>query len=377
MKIPLSKKDIVPIITSVLFFSWITLWVIALLIGWIPLDLTRLFYFLIPIPWILLIIIVWINWKNVYKKILQPDYGKAHFDPLYIREGLVRLFLIVLIFVVFIYFILLEITDQVTIIPAGLLVVVNAILAYFGFTPSDVLPKDYVIESLNLDVPTNKKLLSSLPIVKDALNQFEVKFKETTEAIELLVKKSSSQVNEVISQLEERINDVEKISNNMPFFTFSRDPFDKYNYMILIILLAIINIVAQPAFDIPSYIALPTFSIFGILIGMSARNKINGSISNNISEDIQALKKELVAYKEKISSVPEITSEALEELHQVYEAFIKSNFLEFLPANYSSILSIGFVSFLSLFMFILPLPIPEAIFTTTQWFVIYYFTTKQ
>ena len=181
----------------------------------------------------------------------------------------------------------------------------------------------------------------------------------------------------MLSQLEERINDVEKISSSMPFYTFSRDPFDKYNYLILIIFLAVINIVAQPAFDIPSYIALPTFSIFGILIGMSARNKINGGISNNILEDIQALKKELVSYKEKISSVPEITSETLEELHQLYEAFIKSNFLEFLPANYSSILSIGFVSFLSLFMFILPLPIPEAIFTTTQWFVIYYFTTKQ
>ena len=69
MKLSISKMDIVPIITSVLFFSWITLWVIALLIGWIPLDLTRLFYFLIPIPWIILIIIVWINWKNVYKKI--------------------------------------------------------------------------------------------------------------------------------------------------------------------------------------------------------------------------------------------------------------------------------------------------------------------
>ena len=360
-----------------MFFSWMILWSVALLIGWIRLDLTRLFYFLLPIPWIILIIIVWINWKNVYNKILQPDYGKAHFDPLYIREGLVRLFLIVLLFLVFIYFIILDITDQVTLIPAGLLVVINAILAYFGFRPSEILPKDYVIESLNIDVPNNKKLLGSLPIVKDALNQFEVNFKETTETVEELVQKSSTQVNEVILLIEKRINDIDKISSNMPYYTFSRDPFDKYNYLILIVLLAVINIVAQPAFDIPSYIALPTFSIFGILIGISARDKINGGISNEILEDIQALKKELVSYKEKISAIPQMTSEKLEELHQLYEAFVRSNFLEFLPANYSSILSIGFVSFLSLFMFILPLPIPEAIFTTTQWFVIYYFTTKQ
>lgn len=377
MNLSLSKKDIVPSITTVLFFSWVILWVIALILGWIILDLIRLFFFLLPIPWIILIIIVWVNWKNINVKIMQPAYGKVHFDPLYIREGLVRLFLIVLIFIVFICYIFLELNNIVSIIPVGLLVVVNAILGYFGFKPTEALPKDYVIESLNLDVPTNKKLLGSLPLVKDALNELEVRFKETIDAIDQLIKKATVSVNEVISTLEERIEDIEKIANNMPYYTFSRDPFDKYNYLILVVMLAIINIVAQPAFNIPSYIALPTFSIFGILIGVSARGKISGNISNNILEDLQAFKKELNAYKETLSSIAEFSSELQKELNQLYEAFITSNFLEFLPANYSSILSIGFVSFLSLFIFILPLPIPEAIFTTMQWFMIYYFTTKQ
>jgi len=133
----------------------------------------------------------------------------------------------------------------------------------------------------------------------------------------------------------------------------------------------------QPAFNVPSYIALPTFSIFGILIGVSARNKINGNISNRLLEDIQALKKELDSYTEDLKTLSNFTSEKLDELRLLYEAFMQSNFLEFLPANYSPLLSVGFVSFLSLFIFILPLPIPEVIFTTMQWFVIYYFTTKQ
>lgn len=377
MNLSLSKKDIVPSITTVIFFSWVILWIIALILGWIILDLIRLFFFFLPIPWVILIIIVWVNWKNINVKIMQPAYGKVHFDPLYIREGLVRLFLIVLIFIVFICYIFLELNNIVSIIPVGLLVVVNAILGYFGFKPTEVLPKDYVIESLNLDVPTNKKLLGSLPLVKDALNELEVRFKETIDAIDQQIKKSMLSVNEVISTLEGRIEDIEKIANNMPYYTFSRDPFDKYNYLILVVMLAIINIVAQPAFNIPSYIALPTFSIFGILIGVSARGKISGNISNNILEDLQAFKNEINAYKETLSSIAEFSSELQKELHQLYEAFITSNFLEFLPANYSSILSIGFVSFLSLFIFILPLPIPEAIFTTMQWFMIYYFTTKQ
>ena len=122
--------------------------------------------------------IVWLNWKNINSKILNPEFGKSHFDPLYIKEGLVRLFQIVLVFIVFIYYIVLEINNLIIVIPTGLLVVVNAILAYFGFTPSDVLPQEYVIESLNVDVPTNKKLLSSLSVVKDAFNQFEIRFKE-------------------------------------------------------------------------------------------------------------------------------------------------------------------------------------------------------
>ncbi|MFX1281469.1 MAG: hypothetical protein ACFFA3_19125 [Promethearchaeota archaeon] len=377
MKLKPSKKDIIPSITSAIFFSWCILWVVALFVGWIPLDVIRILYFLLPIPWVILIIIVWINWKNIKNKILYPEYGKAHFDPLYIKEGLVRLFQIVLVFIVFIYYIMLQVYDQITLIPSGLLVVVNAILAYFGFKPADVLPKDYVIESLNENVPTNKKLLSSLPVVKDALNQFEVLFKKTIDNIEELIKRVNVNTNDVITRIEERLVDLEKIANNIPYYSFSRDPFDKYNYLALVVLLAIINIIAQPAFDIPSYIALPTFSIFGILIGVSARNKINGNISNKLLEDIEALKKELNSYKENLASVSNYTSEKLQELNLLYEAFINSNFLEFLPANYSPLLSIAFVSFLSLFIFILPLPVPEALFTTMQWFVIYYFTTKQ
>ncbi len=322
MNLSLSKKDIVPSITTILFFSWVILWVVALILGWITLDLIRLFFFFLPIPWVILIIIVLVNWKNINAKIMQPAYGKAHFDPLYIREGLVRLFLIVLIFIVFICYIFLELNNIVTILPVGLLVVVNAILAYFGFKPTEALPKDYVIESLNLDVPTNKKLLGSLPLVKDALNELEVRFKETTDIIDQLIKKGTVSVNEVISTLEERIEDIEKIAINMPYLSFSRDPFDKYNYLILVVMLAIINIVAQPAFNIPSYIALPTFSIFGILIGVSARGKINGYISNNILEDLQALKKELDTYKERLSSIAEFSAEVQNELKQIYEAFI-------------------------------------------------------
>lgn len=282
-----------------------------------------------------------------------------------------------MIFIVFIYYIFLEINDLVTLIPSGLLVVVNAILAYFGFTSSDVLPKDYVIESLNVDVPTNKTLLNSLPVVKDALNQFEVKFKGTLDTIDKMIQQSNATVNDVITNIEGRLEDIEKIAKNIPYHAFSRDQFEKYNYIILVILLAVINIMVQPAFNVPSYIALPTFSIFGILIGVSARNKINGNISNKISEDIQDLKKELNSYKDDLNTLSNFSSEKLDDLRQLYEAFMQSNFLEFLPANYSPLLSIGFVSFLSLFVFILPLPIPEAIFTTMQWFVIYYFTTKQ
>ncbi|MFX0030070.1 MAG: hypothetical protein ACFE8B_12730, partial [Candidatus Hermodarchaeota archaeon] len=276
----ISRKDIIPSITSALFFAWIVLWLVAILIGWIQLDFIRIFYFLLPIPWAFLIAIVWINWKNINDKILYPEYGKAHFDPLYIKEGLVRLFQIILIFIVFLYYIILEINDLVTLIPSGLLVVVNAILAYFGFKPSDILPKDYVIESLNIDVPTNKKLLNSLPVVKDAYNQFEVKFKETLDHIDQMVKQGNANINNVVENIEARLVDIEKIANNIPYYAFSRDQFEKYNYLILIIMLAVINIVAQPAFNIPSYIALPSFSIFGILIGVSARNKINGNISN-------------------------------------------------------------------------------------------------
>ncbi|MFX1427123.1 MAG: hypothetical protein ACFFBE_11775, partial [Promethearchaeota archaeon] len=280
MKLMISRKDIIPSITSALFFAWIVLWLVAILIGWIQLDFIRIFYFLLPIPWAFLITIVWINWKNINDKILYPEYGKAHFDPLYIKEGLVRLFQIILIFIVFLYYIILEINDLVTLIPSGLLVVVNAILAYFGFKPSDILPKDYVIESLNIDVPTNKKLLNSLPVVKDAYNQFEVKFKETLDHIDQMVKQGNANINNVVENIEARLVDIEKIANNIPYYAFSRDQFEKYNYLILIIMLAVINIVAQPAFNIPSYIALPSFSIFGILIGVSARNKINGNISN-------------------------------------------------------------------------------------------------
>lgn len=377
MKLKPSKKDIIPSLTTALFFAWIILWLVAILIGWVLLSYVSIFYFLLPIPWIILITIVWINWKNINTKILFPEYGKTHFDPLYIKEGLVRLFQIVIIFIVFLFYIVLEINALITLIPSGLLVVVNAMLAYFGFRPSDVLPQDYVIESLNIDVPTNKKLLNSLPVVKDALNQFEVNLKETLDNLDQLIKQANATVNDVITNIEERLEDIEKIANNIPYHTFSRDQFEKYNYLILVILLAVINILVQPAFNVPSYIALPTFSIFGILIGVSARNKINGNISNRLLEDIQALKKELESYKEDIKALSNFTSEKLDDLRLLYEAFMQTNFLEFLPANYSPLLSIGFVSFLSLFIFFLPLPVPEALFTTMQWFVIYYFTTKQ
>ena len=360
-----------------MFFAWILIWLLAIILGTIPIDFNSLFYFMLPVPWIILIVIVWVNWIQISKKILNPEIGKSHFDPLYIKEGLVRLFQIILVFIVFIYYIVIDIDSPESLIPSGLLVVVNAILAYFGFTSSDVLPKEYVIESLNVDVPNNKQLLTSLPVVKDAFSQFEVRFKDTINAIDQLIQKSAMTTNIAIENIERRLEDIEKIANNIPYYAFSRDKFDKYNYLVLIVLLAAINIIMQPVFQVPSFIALPTFSIFGILIGVSARNKINGNISNNLSEDIHALKKELLSVKENLKTITSFSSEAFEDLKQLYEAFMKSNFLEFLPANYSPFLSIGFVSFLSLFIFILPLSAHEVIFTTMQWFVIYYFTTKQ
>lgn len=383
MKKP-TKKDIIPSIMSVLFFAWITLWLIEIINGNILLDLSNIFYFLLPIPWIVLIVIVWVNWKNISTKILNPEYGKSHFDPLYIKEGLVRLFQIVVVFIVFIYYITLDLADgnaNPSIIPIGLLVVVNAILAYFGFTQSDVLPKEYVIESLNVDVPTNKKLLSSLPVVKDAFHQFEIRFKDTLKEIEQLIQKSSMSIDVAIVKIEQRLEDIEKIANNTPYYAFSRDKFDKYNYLVLMVLLAVINIIVQPVYGIEEFITLPTFSIFGILIGVSARKKINGTISNNLVEDIHALKKELEAYKENIKTITTFSSDVLEDLKQLYEAFMKSNFFDFLPANYSPLLSIGFVSFLALYVFLIrfdhPLNLHEVLFTTMQWFVMYYFTTKQ
>lgn len=376
MKLKFSRKDIVPLITTIIFFSWIALWVISIFMGWASVNLFGIFYLCLPIPWVILIIIVWVNWNNVYEKIRQPKYKRTHFNPLYIRAGLVRLFQIILIFIIFIYFIMLEINNIVLELPAGLIVVVNAILAYFGYQPSEVLPSDYVIESLRVDVPSNKQLLTSLPVVKDAVNQFEIKFKETIDTIDELVEQSKIGLNKLITTIEQRLDDLKKISSNMPAVTFSRDPFDKYNYLILVSLLAIINLVAQPVFNIPSYIALPTFSIFGVLLGISARGKINGNITNRISINVEALKEELESFKGKLDSTTEITKELQSELYLIYNAFIESNFLDFLPANYSSLLSIGFVSFLSLFIFILRLPTPEAIFTTIQWFVIYYFVTK-
>ena len=135
MKKP-TKKDVIPLFTSALFSVWIIVWLVAIIFGTIPISFDSIFYFMLPIPWVLLIVIVWVNWKNISNKILNPEYGKSYFDPLYIKEGLVRLFQIVLVFIVFIYYITIDINNPTSdsIIPIGLLVVVNAILAYFGFT---------------------------------------------------------------------------------------------------------------------------------------------------------------------------------------------------------------------------------------------------
>jgi len=377
LKAKLSKKDIVPIITSILFVTWVIIWVLALLFGFITLGLTQLFYYLLPIPWVLLIIIVWVNWRKIYKKLKEHVYLKTHFDPLYIKEGLVRLFQIVLIFLIFIYYIFLQINALVSVVPVGLLVVVNAILAYFGFTTSETLPEGYVLESLNKDVPPNKKLLRSLSAIKNAISQFETNLKDTLDLIDKFIDDSVGKASQILDDLNVRIEEIEKISNNIPSYIFARDTFDKYNYLILVILLAIINLITQPAFAIPSYVALPTFSIFGILIGISARNKINGTISNKLIDNIETFRKKLEPIRDNITSISSIADDFREEINQVFEEFKDRNFMNFLPANYSSILSIGFVSFLSLFIFILPLPAPETLFTTMQWFVLYYFTTKQ
>ena len=377
LKAKLSKKDIVPIITSILFVTWVIIWVLALLFGFITLGLTQLFYYLLPIPWVLLIIIVWVNWRKIYKKLKEHVYLKTHFDPLYIKEGLVRLFQIVLIFLIFIYYIFLQINALVSVVPVGLLVVVNAILAYFGFTTSETLPEGYVLECLNKDVPPNKKLLRSLSAIKNAISQFETNLKDTLDLIDKFIDDSVGKASQILDDLNVRIEEIEKISNNIPSYTFARDTFDKYNYLILVILLAIINLITQPAFAIPSYVALPTFSIFGILIGISARSKINGTISNKLLDNIETFRKKLEPIRDNLTSISSIADDFREELNEVFEEFKDRNFMNFLPANYSSILSIGFVSFLSLFIFILPLPAPETLFTTMQWFVLYYFTTKQ
>ncbi|NHI94927.1 MAG: hypothetical protein EAX96_20730 [Candidatus Lokiarchaeota archaeon] len=376
------KKDIIPLIAIALFSVWTIFWIIGIINNLNILGFWSLLILLLP--WIILvsyIIVRRVHLDSELKSILKM---KHQLEPLNIPAGLVRLFLIFMIFTVYIYFLLLQFGNPSITVPASILIIVNVIITFYGFKPSNILPKEHLIENLPKSPPTNGEILNNLPIIKDAINKFQENFQKALDDVKQFAEQIDTDANKLIETFKNRLLDLEKIVDNIPPYSPQtgsvQDLIDKYNYLILVVLLAIVNFFV-PINAANQLITIPAFSGLGAFLGYLARNQINNSVRGEIRTQIKNLKQQLETIQQAMNvSAANLTNtinNIQTQLNNWFTDFKEKNFLSMIPTNYSALLTIGFVSFLSLAVFLIPLPLPEAIFTTMEWFVLYYFTSKR
>lgn len=372
-----SKKLFIPIIIISVFIIWLILWIFYFQDTWNNLNaITRWFYIGLLLPWVIIILYILYGRITLDKEIGLPKY---QIEALNIPSGMVRIFLIATVFFVYFYYIVVALDNVLISIPNDLLIIINAIIAYFGFNTKNVLPEDHVIEVLPEDVPKNGELLNSLPPLKDALNDFQKIVEKLLDELGKMVIDTINQADNFINICTEKLGKLSKIIKNIPSFQRDRDKFFRYGAMLILIFLVILNLMV-PDTQMQTFVNLG-FSMGGLFLGFLGTNSTTNEILKRIENHLTTLETkiakvqtDLQTYKATINTFKQ---KATDRINEWFKEFKESNFLSFLPSNYSSILSMSVVSFISLSIFLISLPVPMAFFSTMQWFILYYFINKR
>lgn len=389
------KNFILPLILILTGCIWILCWFyyVPKLNTWSleTKNLTWVFFVALLLPWLAIIgLTIW-DFYDLNSK--YSGKGKNLIQPLNIPQNSVRSFHVITIGVLFFYFLYLErVQSQIIDIPLGILIIMNAILAYYGLRSNKLMP-DLFENVPDATRPTNEQLLDSVPVIRDIIQKLEEKLAETKKIIENWHKEFNDKGKELTSDLKDlsvefgekvnsRLNDIETILKNIP-----DDKNNLSNIDVIIVTIGItLLILLAPTGTGNSFFNLIMASGGGIAGGWFLRNKMNVTVFNKIKkslnllhEDINSVSKDMDSILKDIDNEFTKMENTINEFEQSLYNFKKQNFFDFLPTSISSMISIIFVSFFTLFALHTAqtsFSVPDEVINVIQWYVLYYFTTK-
>ena len=372
------KKNIVVILIIAIFGLWLYFWIVNLSVILNQFAvISYYFYFGLLVPWIIIVAYV------IYGRFLLGDMSRTRasgntIQSLNIQEGMVRIFVIMFVMMIYIHYIILTLDNISVAIPTDLLIMVNMIVAYFGFTRKNVLPSGHVIEKLPTSIPKNGELLNSFPPVKNAITQFTKEYENLLNKVVDITTVTAQFTSEIIDSTKEKITQLEKILKHIPVVDVAQ-PYKIFGSLVVVFFLVIVNVLIPESDE--QIITNVAVSGLGLVVGLFGSTIMGNKIINDVKTILPQIRDNLtqlnVQLEEFANDVNTFKNQSIRVMKIWFKDFKEQNFLSFLPSNYSSLLSIGVISFLSLIIFIMPIPVPLKMIATVQWFFLYYFISKR
>ena len=372
------KKNIVVILIIAIFGLWLYFWIVNLSVILNQFAvISYYFYFGLLVPWIIIVAYV------IYGRFLLGDMSRTResgntIQSLNIQEGMVRIFVIMFVMMIYIHYIILTLDNISVAIPTDLLIMVNMIVAYFGFTRKNVLPSGHVIEKLPTSIPKNGELLNSFPPVKNAITEFTKEYENLLNKVVDITTVTTQFTSEIINSTTEKITQLEKILKHIPNVDVAQ-PYKIFGSLVVVFFLVIVNVLIPESDE--QIITNVAVSGLGLVVGLFGSTIMGNKIINDVKTILPQIRDNLtqlnVQLEEFANDVNTFKNQSIRVMKIWFKDFKEQNFLSFLPSNYSSLLSIGVISFLSLIIFIMPIPVPLKMIATVQWFFLYYFISKR
>lgn len=310
------------------------------------------------------------------KELIQEDFDNIE-QPLALRSGTVRGFLIISTVIMVISYLIFEMN-----IPLHFLIAFNIILLYYEIKPAEILPKQFVI-----DIPEKYATLDRMPkvskFIDDMVDRMEQIQKDTNRLITYLDKTSnelSTKGEAFLEKVEERVDNFLEYANK--FTVKGKTFFEQISLMLLLILIAVFSAMYIEAstdqfnaitISLAAFLAAVSIG-FGVniseIMGKKLKNKLKNA-KDAIITSVEKIRDALVNFSTKKDDIITGITDALNK-------FKRTNILTFLPKDIVACISVNVMAYIcGVSLFMPTLLLSEFLLIGIEFIIGYYFLTKK
>ncbi len=298
-----------------------------------------------------------------------PDIG----NPLGLPEGTVRGFLIFMVGLPILLYLWKMATGSSAEIPTHLIVIFSVILAFYGLSSKDVLPKQ-----LQVDIPSDFGSINRIAPLKKGIDTIVDGMEQLTNDLEVIknfTDKNSQSLVTLKDRVLAKIDEYSALAKKFQIRGQSR--WEQIGIIFLLVILIIISglFIDQYQDNVGFNVIIGAgLGIVGIVSGLDVSSFLSGTLRDGVNlvfDDV------LSALKEISSNIDDLKGK-IDALKGKAQDLLKKNILSFAPMWIVSIIVVGLSGWASMLLLLVPgSNWSEALFIVLEVVVGFYFITKK